>query len=50
MPLVCAQYSDCVKARADSDGLPLRQVILALLRHYADGRVTLRARITARTV
>lgn len=39
-----------VKTRADSDGLPLRQVILALLRHYADGKVRLAASVKAKTV
>jgi len=33
-----------VKARAASEGAPLRQVILQLLRAYAEGRISLSAR------
>jgi hypothetical protein len=33
-----------VKARAESEQLPLRQLLLHLLRGYADGEITISAR------
>jgi hypothetical protein len=37
-----------VKARSQADSLPLRQIILALLGLYADGKVSITQSITAK--
>lgn len=36
-----------VKAKADTDGVAMRAIILALLAMYVDGRITVKAAIKA---
>lgn len=36
-----------VKTRAESDGIPLRAIILALLEMYADGKVNVKSIVKA---
>jgi hypothetical protein len=38
-----------VKTRSEADQIPLRRVILALLALYADGKVTVKQTVTAKT-
>lgn len=44
-----ADLWDRVKTRAEKDGLPLRALILALLRAYADGKVSVPAQTAKRS-
>jgi hypothetical protein len=37
-----------VKTRSEGDSIPLRQVILALLKLYAEGRVTVTSSVVAK--
>lgn len=37
-----------VKARSEKDGIPMRTIIFALLEHYVEHGVTLKATIPAR--